>query len=174
LTHVSDAFSAVAQIAFERDTLSEEGGFTGIAPKGTVTVVTRLSLQYREHFGKLVIALPRVALDPFRTVLARSPGADGQANDEKWSENLYDNIVRTEVTADVKIEARGFTLGDIARLEVGDVLRLAIAPTSPIRIVSEGRTLFWCTLGQKDGFYTVRLEEFSDERESFIENILGV
>jgi flagellar motor switch protein FliM len=174
LSNVADAFSAVAQVDFERDALAEEGGFSGVAPKGTVAVLVRLSLQYREHFGKMLVALPRAALDPYRTILSRLPGAEGQANDEKWSENLYDNIVRTEVTADVKIEARGFTLGDIARLEVGDVLRLAIAPTSPIRVVSEGRTLFWCTLGQKDGYYTVRLEEFSDERESFIENILGV
>jgi flagellar motor switch protein FliM len=174
LDQVAAAFASIAPVSFERDWGAEEAGFFSLGPKAAVAVLVRLSLQYREHSGQALLALPRTALDPFRNILARAPGAEGQATDEKWSVNLYDNVVRTEVTAEVKIEARGFTLGDVARLEVGDVLRLPIAPTSPIRVVSEGRTLFWCTLGQKDGKYTVRLEEFSDERESYIENILGV
>lgn len=170
----ADAFAELSAVAFERDAASEEAGFFALGPRATVTILARMTLQYREHYGRLLIALPRSAFDPFRAALSRLPGTEGQATDEKWSENLYDNVVRTEVTAEVKIEARGFTLGDVAGLEVGDVLRLPIAPTSPIRVVSEGRTLFWCTLGQKDGMYTVRLEEFSDERESYVENILGV
>jgi flagellar motor switch protein FliM len=170
----AEAFSAFARISFERDWGAEEASFFSLGPKAAVAVLARMTLQYREHSGRALLALPRAALDPFRNMLARAPGAEGQAADQTWSANLYENIVRTEVTAEVKIEARGFTLGDIARLEIGDVLRLPIAPTSPIRVVSEGRTLFWCTLGQKDGRYTVRLEEFSDERESYIENILGV
>lgn len=171
---VADALSSLASVSFERDWGAEEAGFFSLGPKAAVAVLVRMNLQYREHAGLAFLAMPRAALDPFRSVLARLPDADGPATDEKWSVDLYDNIVRTEVRADVKIEARGFTLGDITRLEIGDVLRLPIAPTSPIRVVSEGRTLFWCTLGQKDGKYTVRLEEFSDERESYIENILGV
>jgi flagellar motor switch protein FliM len=170
----ADAFSSLAPVSFERDWGAEEAGFFSLGPKAAVAVLVRLGLQYREHSGLAYLAITRAALDPFRSALARLPDADGPATDEKWSVNLYDNIVRTEVRAEVKLEARGFTLGDVARLEVGDVLRLPIAPTSPIRVVSEGRTLFWCTLGQKDGKYTVRLEEFSDERESYIENILGV
>lgn len=170
----AQAFSTFARISFERDWGAEEAGFFSLGPRAAVAVLVRFTLQFREHSGRATLALPRTALDPFRSELSRLPDADGQATDEAWSFHLYDNIVRTEVTADVKIEARGFTLGDIARLEVGDVLRLPIAPTSPIRVVSEGRTLFWCTLGQKDGKYTVRLEEFSDERESFIENVIGV
>lgn len=171
---LAGAFATLASVSFERDWGAEEAGFFSLGSKSAVAVLIRMGLQYREHSGLVLLAVPRVALDPFRSALARLSDADGQAIDEKWSVDLYDNIVRTEVTAQVKIEARGFTLGDVARLEVGDVLRLPIAPTSPIRVVSEGRTLFWCTLGQKDGKYTVRLEEFSDERESYIENILGV
>ncbi len=170
----AEAFSSLARWSFERDREAEEAAFFALGPKAAVAVVLKVNLQYREHYGQAIFALPRTALDPFRSALARLPEGEGRANDEKWSVDLYDNIVRTEVTAEVKLEAHGFTLADIARFEIGDVLRLPISPTSPIRVVSEGRTLFWCTLGQKDGKYTVRLEEFSDERESHIENILGV
>lgn len=174
LEGLSAALGPIVQVKFESDALGAEAGFGAIGQKGAVAIVSRCRLKSPEHEGMLAIALPRSALDPFRNALSRFPGAEGVARDERWSENLYDHIVRTEVQVKVKIEARGFTLDDIANLEVGDVLRLPIAPTSPIRIESEGRTLFWCTLGQKDGHYTVRLEDFSDERQSFIENILGV
>lgn len=170
----SDAFSDLAQFSFEREPSLEGSGFFALGAKATVAAFVRMTIRYGEHAGQILIALPRSVLDPFRAALSRPPGADRGATDEKWSENLYQNVVRTEVRAEVRLESRGFTLDDITRLEVGDVLRLPIAPTDPIRVVAEGRTLFWCTLGQKDSMYTVRLEEFSDERESYIENILGV
>ncbi|MEK4033514.1 FliM/FliN family flagellar motor switch protein [Methylocystis sp. IM3] len=170
----AESFSRLAKLTYEREPSLEGSGFFALGPKATVAAFVRMTVRYGEHAGQILIAMPRSALDPFRTALSRLPGAEGKATDEKWSENLYQNVVRTEVKAEVRLEARGFTLGDVSRLEVGDVLRLPIAPTDPIRVVAEGRTLFWCTLGQKDNMYTVRLEEFSDERESYIENILGV
>lgn len=170
----AEAFSSLTQLHFERESSLEGAGIFALGARAAVVAYVKMALSYGEHKGQIVFALPRTALDPFRAPLSRPPSAEGKATDEKWSEKLYNNVVRTEVRADVRIEARGFTLGDIARLEVGDVLRLPIAPTDPIRIVAEDRTLFWCTLGQKDGMYTVRLEEFSDPRESYIENILGV
>lgn len=170
----ADAFASLSSFHFERETAQESLGFFALGPRATVLAYVNMTLRHGDHTGHILFALPRSALDPYRAALSRPPSADGKATDEKWSEKLYNNLVRTEVKAEVRIEARGFTLGDISRLEVGDVLRLPIAPTDPIRVVAEDRTLFWCTLGQKDGMYTVRLEEFSDERESYIENILGV
>lgn len=174
LAGLTGALAPLADVRFERDFFGEEAGLAALGQKAAVAIVAHLRLKALERECEIVIALPRAALDPYRAELSRFPSADGLAKDERWSENLYDHIVRTEVRVDVKLEARGFTLDDIASLEVGDVVRLPLAPTAPIRVESEGRTLFWCTLGQRDGFYTVRLEEFSDERQSFIENILGV
>jgi flagellar motor switch protein FliM len=170
----AEAFAALAELHFEREASLEGAGFFALGARTAVVAYVKMTLSYGEHRGRIVFALPRTALDPFRVALSRPITAEAAATDEKWSEKLYNNVVRTEVRAEVRIEARGFTLGDIARLEVGDVLKLPIAPTDPIRVVAEDRTLFWCTLGQKDGMYTIRLEEFSDRRESYIENILGV
>jgi flagellar motor switch protein FliM len=170
----AEAFGEMTKLSYEREPSLEGSGFFALGTKAAVVAFVPITIRYGDHLAKIVFALPRTLLDPFRLALSRRPGSEGKANDEKWSENLYQNVVRTEVKAEVRLEARGFTLGDVSRLEVGDVLRLPMAPSDPIRIVAEGRTLFWCTLGQKDNMYTVRLEEFSDERESFIENMLGV
>ncbi|PPD45587.1 MAG: hypothetical protein CTY15_04185 [Methylocystis sp.] len=174
LEEFSFAAATLTAISFTRNRTAEESGFAAIGPRASVAILARLEFQSLGGKGTLAIAAPRSAFDPFREALSRLPGAASEARDEKWAENLYAHVVRTEVRVDVKIEANGFTLGDIARMNVGDVLRLPIAPTSLMRLSSDGRTLFWCSLGQKDGRYTVRIEEFSDERQSFIENVLGV
>lgn len=174
LESLGHTLAPIVEARFERDMFGEEAGYAALGQKTAVAIVSRYRLKSLDQQGRLAVILPRAALDPFRPALSRFPGAEGAAQDERWSENLYDHIARTEVIVNVKMEARGFTLDDIAGLEVGDVMRLPIAPTSPIRVESEGRVLFWCTLGQKDGFYTVRLEEFADERRDFLEDILGM
>lgn len=172
--HFAQSFGSFAKFDFIRDKASEDAGLASLGGKGAVILYVTMTLNIEGYEARLLFALPRSAIDPFKLELSRLPDASGRATDEKWSENLYNSLVKTEVRAEVRIEAKGFTLGDIARIEVGDILRLPIAPTDPIRVVAESRTLFWCTLGQKDGLYTVRLEDFSDERESQIENMLGV
>lgn len=168
------ALTALAPVHFYPDPSASEQGLASIGARGSVLIMAYFRVNIRDAPYDFSIALPRAALDPFRMALSRMPGLEGRVDDIRWTDDLYQQIVRTEIRIDVRIEAHGFTLDDISQLEVGDLLRLPNAPTSPIRVETEGRTLFWCTLGQKDGYFTVRLEDFSDARQSFIENILGV
>lgn len=174
LAAFASAAASLTEISFLRAPEAEEDPFRFLGPKGAVAIVARFSVQLLNGEGAVAIIAARSAFDPFREKLSRLPGVDSKGQDERWSDDLYAHVVQTDVRVDVKIEARGFLLGEIAQLRTGDVLRLPVAPTSLIRVASEGRTLFWCSLGQKDGRYTVRIEEFSDERQSFIENVLGV
>lgn len=171
---LSAALTALATIRFYPDPLATEQGLASLGAKGAVLIMAYFRMHIRDGAYNFSIALPRAALDPFRPALSRMPGLDGRVDDTRWTDDLYQQIVRTEIPINVRIEAHGFTLDDISQLEVGDLLRLPVAPTSPIRVEADGRTLFWCTLGQKDGYFTVRLEDFADARQSFIENILGV
>ena len=172
---LSEAFSSLQkEIAFVRDEFSRDSGFFALGAKNAVVIVCQYRLRVMDHEGAVALPLPRAALDRYRAVLARTPGTDGLAQDERWTESLYDNVVQREIRVDVKLEARGFTLGDISQLEIGDLLRLPAGPSSPIRVDTDGRTLFWCTLGQKDGFYTIQLEDLPDRKRSFIEKVLGV
>jgi flagellar motor switch protein FliM len=171
---LTSALAAIATIRFYPDPSETEQGLVSLGAKGAVLIMAYFRLNIRDEAYSFSIALPRAALDPFRPALSRMPGLDGRIDDTRWTDDLYQQIVRTEIPINVRIEAHGFTLDDISQLEVGDLLRLPVAPTSPIRVETEGQTLFWCTLGQKDGYFTVRLEEVSDARQTFIENLLGV
>lgn len=174
LDGVAGALAPLAVIEFEACASGAESGFAALGQRTAVALVAFFRLSAFDRESAVVFAVPRAAFDPHRAALARLPGAEGFARDMRWAEDLYEHVVQTEVKVDVRIDARGFTLADIASLEVGDLLRLPIAPDNPIRVESEGRALFWCTLGQKDGYFTIRLEDVSDDRRSFIENVLGI
>ncbi len=174
LNGVANACTPLTVVDFEVCETHSESGFAALGQRSAIALVATFRLSALERESVVVFAAPRAAFDPYRAVLARLPGAEGFERDMRWAEDLYDHVVQTEVKVDVRIDARGFTLSDIASLEVGDLVRLPIAPDSPIRVESEGRVLFWCTLGQKDGYFTIRLEDVSDERRSFIENVLGL
>lgn len=174
LEGVASAFAPLADIDFVPCASQAEAGFAALGQRTAVALVATFRLSAFDRECGVVFTMPRAAFDPHRAALARLPGAEGFARDMRWAEDLYEHVVQTEVKVDVRIDARGFTLADIASLEVGDLLRLPIAPDNPIRVESEGRALFWCTLGQKDGYFTIRLEDVSDDRRSFIENVLGL
>ncbi|HEY8261169.1 MAG TPA: FliM/FliN family flagellar motor C-terminal domain-containing protein, partial [Methylosinus sp.] len=71
------------------------------------------------------------------------------------------------------MEKRDLTLGDIARFEVGQIVELPVTPTGLIKLECEGQALFWCEIGQKDGAYTIRIEDFVDKEQEFIDDVLG-
>ncbi len=174
LAELATAAASLTTISFERSFLAEETPCAALGPKASVAILAHFHFQTQLGDGALQIVAPRSAFDPFREALSHLPGSDSKARDEQWTEYLYANVVRTEIRVDVRMEAPGYTLQDVAHMRPGDVLRLPVSPTSLIRASSEERTLFWCSLGQKDGHYTVRLEAFPDERQSFIERVLGV
>jgi len=53
------------------------------------------------------------------------------------------------------------------------VLKLQATPRSRLKIESNHQPLFWCHLGQSEGFYTVRIDELFDRDQEFINNVLN-
>jgi flagellar motor switch protein FliM len=140
---------------------------------GTIVVVARCELRYLGRTGEALIAAPRSAFDPYRNELARNPATEGSPQDVQWANKLHDRVVQTDVRVSAVMERGGLTLQDVATFEVGQIIRLPLSPTSLIKLECEERSLFWCELGQKDGHYTVRIEDYVDEDEEFIQHILA-
>jgi flagellar motor switch protein FliM len=127
-----------------------------------------------DRAGEVFIAIPQSALDPFKDALSRDPLVEVQNRDPHWAKQMETRVTQTEVTVHTIMEKRDLTLNDIACLEVGQVIPLPISPTSLVKLECQNQALFWCALGQKDGAYTIRIEDIIDKNEEFIENVLGL
>jgi flagellar motor switch protein FliM len=110
-------------------------------------------------------------LKPMRQNLAHDSAYD-VAPDPQWSKQIHNEVGRAEVAVHGIIEEEGFTLGDIAALRVGQIIRLEATPQSRVKLESNNQALFWCHVGQANGFYTLRVDESFDSEQEFLDTLL--
>jgi flagellar motor switch protein FliM len=167
------SLSKVVSVSFKLESTEQALDWLLLGPKGAAIVICRFALQGQGRYGEAFIALPRIALDPFNETLSRSPNGAGNVEDAAWAQKLKDQVVKASVQVSAMMEKRGLTLGDVAQFHVGQVISLPFSPGSLIPLKNGSRALFNCELGQKDGFYTVRIEEKIDGEQEFIDRIIG-
>jgi flagellar motor switch protein FliM len=171
---LADAFSKIVEVSFAYDGARNSIDWTPLGRKGSIIVVCKCRFKSHGQGADAFFLIPRAALDPFREILGRDPNSKGMTKNSAWTSKLHDQVVQTSVTISAVMERSDFTLDDVARLEVGQVIALPVSPEGVIPLKCGERRLFGCTLGQKDGYYTVRIEEFVNERQDFLENVLGL
>lgn len=165
-------FAKVVEVNFKAEPIEPSFEWSALANKGAAILLCRFKLQSQGRQGEAFIAIPKIALDPFNEQLARNSSAQGNVEDETWARNLKDQVVKTCVPVLAMMEKRGLTLGDVARFQIGQVIELPYSPSSLIPLIGGQQALFKCQLGQKDGHYTVRVEEKIDSKQEFIKRLI--
>jgi flagellar motor switch protein FliM len=77
------------------------------------------------------------------------------------------------VTIRAIAETTELTLGDVADLKVGQVLKLQATANSRIKVESAEQPLFWAYLGQNEGHHTLCIDETFDQQREFINDVLA-
>jgi flagellar motor switch protein FliM len=160
-----------ARFAFERTETRMD--FAGAGRRNGPAIVVRFLLQALNRGGEMFIVIPQAALTPLRHFLSRIATREERAPDPVWVSKIEGEVQRTEVTVRAVLETRELTLGDIAALEVGQVLTLPATPQSRIRVESNNEPLFLAYLGQSDGRHTLCIDEAIDREREFINDVLA-
>ncbi|WP_419909633.1 FliM/FliN family flagellar motor switch protein [Hoeflea sp.] len=76
-----------------------------------------------------------------------------------WAQQLTTQVSHSHVLLEARISLNALTLGEVARLQKGDVL--AFDDESGVRTLlsAGGKDLFWCEFGKAGNRYTVRVQE---------------
>ncbi|QXX74724.1 flagellar motor switch protein FliM [Methylovirgula sp. HY1] len=166
-------FSSVIETRFKFERLETRMDFAVIAPRNSFAVITRINIRMLGRSGELFIVIPQAALTPIRQNLSRDLTNEVSIPDPAWTKHIQSEVGRAEVTVRAVIEEQGFTLGDIADLQVGAILELQATSHSRVRLEGNAEPLFWCQLGQSDGKYTLRIEDPVDTEQEFLDDLLG-
>lgn len=166
------AFASLAGAAFSLEPIESRGEAASGARKNGFCVTCRCRLRAFGTEGALFVAIPQGALDPLREALARDASSSAPSLDPHWAKRMKERVTETEVMLSAVIEKTDLTLADVARFEVGQIIGLPVSPTGLVALTCEGRSLFWCEIGQKDGSYTIRIDDFVDQQQEFIEDVL--
>jgi flagellar motor switch protein FliM len=167
------SFSTTAGVSFAMERVEGKLDLAPACRRNGFMFMCASKLRLFGRESDVFIAIPQAALEPFKGALSRAPLEEASRQDPLWARQLKSRVTHTEVTVRAIMEKRDLTLQDIARFEVGQVVTLPVSPTSLIKLECERQALFWCTLGQKDSAYTIRVEDLIDKNEEFIEDVLG-
>ncbi|HUB63097.1 MAG TPA: FliM/FliN family flagellar motor switch protein [Methylocella sp.] len=169
---LQNSFASVCETVFKLDRVETRLDFVAIAPRTAFGVRARLKLRILGREGNLFVLIPQSALNSVRQDLVRDVSAEVSVRDPRWSRQIQNEISQAEIAIRGIIEERHFSLEDIAGLKIGQVLNLEATAKTRVKLECNAEHLFWCDLGQADGFYTLRIQELVSREQELIDDIL--
>lgn len=166
------SFALVSQVSFKFQRQETRMDFVVVGRRNNLAICAKFLLQALNRGGEMFVLIPQGALTPLRQQLASTTAGESSPRDPIWTKHIRGEVQRTEVRLRAVLEEREITLGDAAQLEVGQILPLQATPRSRVKLESVEQPLFWCSLGQAEGSYVLRIEEAVDLDQEFIDDIL--
>lgn len=166
------SFALVSQATFKFQRLETRMDFAVIGRRNNLSICAKFLLQALNRGGEMFVLIPQGALTPMRQQLASTAAGESSPRDPVWTRHIRGEVQRTEVRLRAVLEQREITLGEASQLAVGQILQLQATPRSRVKLESAEQALFWCSLGQAEGAYVLRIEEAVDLEQEFIDDIL--
>src|SRR3954447_22997614 len=170
---LQSAFAATSEVTFTLERVETAMASLAVGRTGNMSICANMMLQALYRGGQMFIIIPHSALNPLRQKLAHVLVGDGRAADPNWREQMESEVRRTEVTLSAVLEERMITFADVARFHVGQVLELEATPRTLAKLESNNQVLFWCQIGQLDGYYALQVADPVDQKREFVDDILS-
>jgi flagellar motor switch protein FliM len=166
------AFSEVAEASFKlerQDTIVDTGI---LGRRDAPVVVAAIDFQARGLRGRMSVVIPQTPLLPIRQKLAREIAVESAAGDPRWARQLQNGVSSAEISVKGVLEEISMTLGEIAAMEVGHVLKLRGTGMGRVRLECGEHDLFWCQLNQVEGRYSLEIEEPIVQSQDTLDDIV--
>lgn len=167
------AFAGIADTPFAVEGIADRVDYDVIGRRNNSIVVAKFHLEMLGGGGEILIAVARAALNPLRQALARAPTKEAPAADARWSHQMQNEVTRAHVVLSAVLDERMGLLGEVSGFRVGQVVELNATAHSRVRLECNGERLMWCHLGKSQGKYTLRVDEFVDREQEFLNEILS-
>jgi len=119
--------------------------------------------------GTITVTMPQ------RIVLAGRDGTVSVSEDDNgtdWRARFSEEVMRSTVALEATMPLARLTLGDLANLELGQVIDFDETAQSRARLSARGQTLFVCEFGKLGQNYTVRIRHPFDAGQDFIDGLM--
>lgn len=156
---LESAFGLVTRTPFTLERTETRMEFAVIGQHSNKAVEAKFLFQALNRGGEMFLIIPQSVLNPLRPSLAKALTRESTARDTRWSQQIATEVQKAEVTLRAVLEERHLTLGEIAGLQVGQVITLDTTPTTRIKLEGNDRPLFWAHAGQAQGSFVLRIDE---------------
>lgn len=121
--------------------------------------------------GKFTVMMPQ------RVLLLHRGDPNTEMTEEQeeavWTARFSEEVMRSSVRLDATVPMAPMTLGDLARLTVGQVLEIPETAPTNTRLSARKKPLFTCEFGKIGQNFTVQILEPYDAGREFIDGLIS-
>jgi flagellar motor switch protein FliM len=169
---LAGAFQPIAATAMTIEALGDAIDFDTVH-REPAAALARFRFEAMERSGEMLVAIPQAALAPMRKPLSYVAPKAEPPPDPGWMQHIHKEVTRTHVTLTAILDERPGLLSEVFALKVGQIVELNATAESRVRVECNGERLVWCELGKSNGAYTLRVEDFIDREQEFMDDILA-
>ncbi|MFA5950112.1 MAG: flagellar motor switch protein FliM [Hyphomicrobium sp.] len=168
-----DLLNTITSVRFELEKVETKLDFQILGQTEIPVVVIQILFQILDNGGRMFMIIPQSALYPIRKLLERSRALDAQSIDPEWAKKMQDGIAFADMKLHGVLEGPVMTLGDIASLEPGQILRLEADPNSLIALECQDERIFLCRLAQAKSHFALVVEQAIDRQKEFVSDLIS-
>jgi len=132
--------------------------FASITRGNEIVVVSTFQIEFGAAGGTLNVCLPYSMIEPLRDLLTRPLQSGGiDAIDQRWAQQLSRQVRSADVELTVDFAKIDMTVAQLLRLQIGDVLPIAIPKT--VTANASGVPVLECTVGTSNQHYALRVQK---------------
>lgn len=122
--------------------------------------------------AEFALVVPQSAL--LKTVISfpKSTKQAGKAQKE-WTEQINEQVRRSQVTLEARIRLDTLTLRTISRLAVGDVIPFHDTGDVKVDVSANGRDMYACEFGRAGANYMVRVKDNISTDDELLQHLMG-
>ena len=167
--------SAVSTASFEPLLSKPYNSDSRVAPTIEVpevySALLKMSIKLGKQTSGFTIILPQKTL--LKTVVT-SPKAKAAAKTKKeWTDQLKQQVERSQVVVEARIKLQSLTLGTISRLQAGDVIPFLDLKDVRVGVNANGKELYVGEFGRSGSKYTVRVQDTFGTEDDLLQHLMG-
>ena len=135
------------------------------------SALLKMSIKLGKQTSGFAIVLPQKTL--LKTVVT-SPKAKGASKTKKeWTDQLKQQVERSQVVVEARIKLQSLTLGTISRLQAGDVIPFLDLKDVRVGVNANGKELYVGEFGRSGSKYTVRVQDTFGTEDDLLQHLMG-
>ncbi|KAA1185902.1 flagellar motor switch protein FliM [Rhizobium tropici] len=130
-----------------------------------------MAISLGKSMSQIVIIVPQ--RDLLRTVVSAPRAKNPTAASQTWSDQLGEQVRRSQVTLEARIRLQSLTLDTISKLAVGDVIPFMDAGDVRVEVSANSKDLYICEFGRSGENYTVRVKDNVNSDDELLRHLMN-
>ena len=152
------AWKPVYEVEFEYVRSEMNTQFANIATPSEIVIAFTFTVELSGNSAEMHLCLPYSMIEPIRDVLYSTMHSEQAGDDHRWTGTLRRQLMTADVELVAGLGQTSLTLGEVARLKVGDIVPLELAELVNVKV--DGIPLMNCRYGVNNGQYALKVEKF--------------